>query len=134
MAHMKTLYPDWRAPGLTVCLHEHVGGFAFNMESMHGLADLGRKAGASIIEGVEVTGFVRDGSGAVTSVQTSAGEIAIGKEVVVAVGHDGGALQRHGGELRGVEEIGAREVAVAAGLGRATPSTRAARGARPRRA
>jgi len=86
MAHMKTLYPDWRAPGLTVCLHEHVGGFAFNKESMLGLADLGRAAGASIIEGVEVTGFVRDGSGAVTSVQTSSGEIAIGKEVVVAVG------------------------------------------------
>ena len=22
-AHMRALYPDWRAPGLTVCLHEH---------------------------------------------------------------------------------------------------------------
>src|SRR5215217_3368283 len=28
--HMTELYPDWRAQGLTVCLHEHAGGFAFN--------------------------------------------------------------------------------------------------------
>ena len=34
---------DWRAPGLTVCLHEHAGGFAFNQESMHGLADQGAR-------------------------------------------------------------------------------------------
>src|SRR3954452_9570736 len=32
--HMRAVYPDWRAPGLTVCLHEHAGGFAFNRESM----------------------------------------------------------------------------------------------------
>ena len=51
------LYPDWRAPGLTVCLHEHAGGFAFNRESMLGLADKARAAGAQIVEGVEVTGF-----------------------------------------------------------------------------
>lgn len=85
-AHMKELFPDWRARGLTACLHEHAGGFAFNMESMHGLAGKARAAGATIAEGVEVTGFARDGSGAVTAVHTSAGEIAIGKEVVVAVG------------------------------------------------
>jgi len=36
--HMRALYPDWRAPGLTVCLHERAGGFAFNLESMLGLA------------------------------------------------------------------------------------------------
>ena len=56
-AHMRSLYPDWRAPGLTVCLHEHAGGYAFNRESMLGLADKAREAGARIIEGVEVTGF-----------------------------------------------------------------------------
>src|SRR5262245_52214532 len=27
--HMKALFPDWRAQGVTVCLHEHQGGFAF---------------------------------------------------------------------------------------------------------
>ncbi len=37
-AHMRSLYGDWRAPGLTVCLHERAGGFAFNKESMLGLA------------------------------------------------------------------------------------------------
>lgn len=84
-AHMRSLFGDWRAPGLSVCLHEHAGGFAFNRESMHGLADKARRAGAQIAEGVEVTGFERDGSGAVTRVQTSAGAIDV-EQVVVAVG------------------------------------------------
>jgi methylglutamate dehydrogenase subunit A len=84
-AHMRALYPDWRAEGLTVCLHEHRGGFAFNRESMLGLADKARAAGAEIAEGVEVTGFERDGSGAVTSVRTSAGDVAV-EQVVIAVG------------------------------------------------
>jgi glycine/D-amino acid oxidase-like deaminating enzyme len=84
-SHMRSLYPDWRAPGLTVCLHEHVGGYAFNRESMLGLAAKARAAGATIAEGVEVTGFELDGSGAVSRVLTSAGAIAVG-QVVVAVG------------------------------------------------
>jgi glycine/D-amino acid oxidase-like deaminating enzyme len=84
-AHMRSLYPDWRAEGLTVCLHEHRGGFAFNRESMLGLAAKARAAGAEIVEGVEVQGFARDGTGAVTSVTTSAGEVAC-EQVVVAVG------------------------------------------------
>jgi glycine/D-amino acid oxidase-like deaminating enzyme len=83
--HMSALYPDWRAPGLTVCLHEHAGGFAFNRESMLGLADKARAAGAQIAEGVEVTGFDSDNSGAVTSVHTNAGDVAV-EQVVVAVG------------------------------------------------
>lgn len=45
-SHMHSLYPDWRAAGLTVCLHEHVGGYAFNRESVRGLADKARAAGA----------------------------------------------------------------------------------------
>jgi glycine/D-amino acid oxidase-like deaminating enzyme len=83
--HMRALYPDWRARGLEVCLHEHRGGFAFNQESMQGLAGLAREAGARIAEGVAVTGFRLDGSGAVTAVSTSAGEIGV-EQVVVAVG------------------------------------------------
>jgi methylglutamate dehydrogenase subunit A len=83
--HMLELYPDWRAKGLTVCLHEHVGGFAFNIESMRGLADKARAAGARIVEGVEVTGFELDGSGAVERVNTSDGDVAV-EQVVVAVG------------------------------------------------
>jgi methylglutamate dehydrogenase subunit A len=84
-AHMRALFPDWRAPGLSVCLHERRGGFAFNRESMFGLASKARAAGATIEEGVEVTGFELDGSGAVTRVETSAGPIEAG-QVVVAVG------------------------------------------------
>ena len=83
--HMRELFPDWRAPGLTVCLHERRGGFAFNRDSMLGLASKARAAGAAIEEGVEVTGFELDGSGVVTRVDTSAGPIAA-EQVVVAVG------------------------------------------------
>jgi glycine/D-amino acid oxidase-like deaminating enzyme len=84
-AHMRLLYPDWRAPRLTVCLHEHAGGYAFNRESMFGLADKARAAGAEILTGVEVTEFDLDDSGAVRSVNTSAGQIEV-EQVVVAVG------------------------------------------------
>jgi glycine/D-amino acid oxidase-like deaminating enzyme len=83
--HMRSLFPDWRAPGLSVCLHEHQGGFAFNRDSMLGLASKATAAGASIEEGVEVTGFSFDDSGAVTVVETSAGPIGV-EQVVVAVG------------------------------------------------
>ncbi len=83
--HMRSLYDDWRAPGLTVCLHEHAGGYAFNRESMFGLADKARAAGATIMPGVEVTGFQFDQSGAVDRVVTDRGTIAV-EQVVVAVG------------------------------------------------
>jgi glycine/D-amino acid oxidase-like deaminating enzyme len=84
-AHMRSLFPDWRADGLTVCLHEQAGGFAFNRESMAGLAAKARAAGATIAEGVEVTAFEFDQSGAVTAVRTTAGTIKP-EQVVVAVG------------------------------------------------
>jgi glycine/D-amino acid oxidase-like deaminating enzyme len=83
--HMRSLYGDWRAPGLTVCLHEHAGGFAFNKESMLGLAAKAQQAGAEIRAGVEVTGFDQDNSGAVTAVHTTQGTIRA-DQVVVAVG------------------------------------------------
>jgi glycine/D-amino acid oxidase-like deaminating enzyme len=84
-AHMRELYGDWRAPGLTVCLHERAGGYAFNKESMLGLADKARRAGARIETGISVTGFELDYAGAVSTVHTSAGHIAP-ERVVVAVG------------------------------------------------
>ena len=83
--HMRSLYGDWRAPGLTVCLHEHAGGYAFNRESMEGLAGKAQAAGAEIRTGVEVTGFDLDDSNAVTAVHTTAGTIHP-ETVVVAVG------------------------------------------------
>src|SRR6201985_3786089 len=83
--HMRSLFDDWRAPGLSVCLHEQAGGYAFNKESMHGLADLARAAGARIETGVEVLDFASDNDGAITRVRTSAGDIDV-EQVVVAVG------------------------------------------------
>ncbi len=84
-SHMRSLFGDWRAPGLTICLHERAGGYAFNRESMLGLADKARAAGADIVTGVEVTGFDMDASGAVERVRTSAGTVEV-DQVVVAVG------------------------------------------------
>src|SRR5436309_3772184 len=55
--HMKGLFPDWRAQGVTICLHEHQGGFAFNVESVLGLAGKCESEGVSILSGVEVEGL-----------------------------------------------------------------------------
>jgi methylglutamate dehydrogenase subunit A len=55
-AHMKGLFPDWRARGVTVCLHEHQGGFAFNMDSVEGLHGKCREEGVSVVTGVAVLG------------------------------------------------------------------------------
>jgi glycine/D-amino acid oxidase-like deaminating enzyme len=83
--HMRAMFPDWRAQGVEVCLHEHKGGFANNMASMHGLAAKAKEAGARIVDGVRVTGFETDSSGAVTTVRTDQGDVAV-EQVVVAVG------------------------------------------------
>jgi glycine/D-amino acid oxidase-like deaminating enzyme len=83
--HMLKLFPDWRAQGVHVLLHEHRGGFANNMRSLQGLAAKARQAGARLAEGVRVTGFAQDGEGAVTSVHTDQGDVAV-EQVVVAVG------------------------------------------------
>lgn len=84
--YLRQLFPDWKARGLTVCLHEHQGGFAFNKESMRGLADLARAEGVEILAGVTVTGFRLDGAArAVTQVVTDRGALAV-EQVVVAVG------------------------------------------------
>ena len=85
-AHMKALYPDWRAQGVTVCLHEHQGGFAFNRESVLGLADKCESAGVVICSGVEVTGFRYGADDSVSAVLTDAGPIRVGEQVVIAPG------------------------------------------------
>ena len=84
-AHMRGLFADWRAPGLTVCLHERQGGFAHNLDAMRGLAAMARREGVRFLHGVEVTGFETDGAGAVTRVRTNHGHVAV-EQVVVAVG------------------------------------------------
>jgi glycine/D-amino acid oxidase-like deaminating enzyme len=86
-AHMKGLFPDWRARGVTVCLHERQGGFAFNLESVAGLAAKCEAAGVRILTGVEVVGFESAGpDDSVTAVVTSEGSIAVGEQVVIAPG------------------------------------------------
>jgi methylglutamate dehydrogenase subunit A len=84
-AYMRSLFPDWRAKGISVVLHEHKGGFAFNVDSMQGLAAKARSQGVRIYEGVRVTGFERDQSDAVTSVLTDHGSVAA-EQVIVGVG------------------------------------------------
>src|SRR5499426_1442485 len=85
-AHMEGLFPDWRARGVTVCLHEHQGGFAFNQESVAGLRDKCLAEGVAIHEHTEVTGFEVAGDDTVTAVETDKGRIAVGEQVVIAPG------------------------------------------------
>jgi len=84
--YMRGLFPDWRAQGVTVCLHELQGGFAFNRESVAGLARKCEAAGVRIATGVEVTGFDSAADGSVRAVETSTGRVEVGEHVVVAPG------------------------------------------------
>jgi glycine/D-amino acid oxidase-like deaminating enzyme len=82
--HMKGLLPDWKARGLTTCLHEKQGGFAFNINGVKGLLAKVQGEGVSVISGVEVTGFeMKDGG--VSAVKTNQGDIQT-EQVVVGVG------------------------------------------------
>ena len=85
-AHMKELFPDWRAQGVTACLHEHQGGFAFNLESVAGLRDKCLAEGVAIHSHTEVTGFELGADDSVTAVETDQGRIAVGEQLVIAPG------------------------------------------------
>ena len=85
-AHMKELFPDWRAQGVTVCLHEKQGGFAFNLASVEGLHGKCRSEGVEVLSGVEVTGFTEADDGTITAVETSEGVIEVAEQVVIAPG------------------------------------------------
>jgi methylglutamate dehydrogenase subunit A len=82
--YMQSLFPDWRAQGLTAVLHEHRGGFAFNKASVLGLLGKAEGEGVTVLSGIEVTGFEQP-NGAVTAVQTNQGRIEI-EHLIVAVG------------------------------------------------
>jgi len=84
--YLRGIFPDWRAEGVTACLHEHRGGFAFNRDSVEGLAGKALAEGVRLATGVEVTGFERGADEAVVSVETSAGRVEVGETVVVAPG------------------------------------------------
>jgi len=85
-AHMKALFPDWRAKGVTVCLHEHQGGFAFNMDSVLGLAGKCESEDVSILSGIEVMELELGSDGTVTSLGTNEGRIEVGEQLVLAPG------------------------------------------------
>jgi len=83
--YMRSIFNDWQARGITSVLHEKRGGYANNVESMRGLADKATSQGVRIESGVAVTGFRRDGGGAVNAVETDRGVIEC-DYVVVGVG------------------------------------------------
>jgi glycine/D-amino acid oxidase-like deaminating enzyme len=84
--HMKVLFPDWRAKGVTVCLHEYQGGFAFNMASVLGLVGKCESEGVSILSGVEVQELELGSDGAATALRTDRGRIEVGEQLVIAPG------------------------------------------------
>src|SRR5437868_7194597 len=84
--HMKALFPDWRARGVTVCLHEHQGGFAFNMDSVRGLVAKCESEGVTILSGVEVRGLEEAADGTVRAVVTDRGSVQVGEQLVIAPG------------------------------------------------
>ena len=85
-AHMKTLFPDWRAKGVTACLHERQGGFAFNVDSIMGLVGKCEQNWVRILSGVEVKAFEHAADGSIKAAITNQGTIEIGEQVVIAPG------------------------------------------------
>ena len=83
-AYLTNMFSDWRPGSASVVLHEKRGGYANNVASMRGLAAKATAEGVVIRTGVTVTGLTLD-SGAVTAVQTDAGDIAC-EQLVIAVG------------------------------------------------
>jgi glycine/D-amino acid oxidase-like deaminating enzyme len=85
-AYMKRILPDWRAQGVTALLHEHQGGFAFNRDSVLGLAGKCREEGVEIVTGVEVRAIELEADGTASAVETSRGRIRVGEQLVLAPG------------------------------------------------
>ena len=85
MKYMQGLFSDWQAKGITSVLHEKKGGYANNTASLYGLAKKAESEGVRIVTGVKVTGFKRDGKGAITAVETDKGAIQC-DQVIVGVG------------------------------------------------
>jgi glycine/D-amino acid oxidase-like deaminating enzyme len=85
-AHMKALFPDWRARGVTACLHEKQGGFAFNMASVIGLVGKCESEDVTILSGVEVEELELRADGSVEAMATNSGRIEVGEQVVLAPG------------------------------------------------
>lgn len=85
-SYMKELFPDWRAKGVHVLLHELQGGFAFNTESVMGLKAKCEQNSVRVLSGVEVKAFEMRDDGSIRSVITNEGTIEVGEQVVIAPG------------------------------------------------
>lgn len=83
--YMQSIFWDWQAEKLEVCLHEFRGGHAWSRQAIHGLAIKAEVEDARILIGPTVCGFEFDNSGAVKTVHTDMGDIEAG-HVIVAVG------------------------------------------------
>jgi len=86
MHHMRGIFDDWQAQGITSVLHEKRGGFSNQTKTMYALADKVEKLGVRIINGVTVKSFISEnGSGAVSAVETDKGNIGC-EQVIVGAG------------------------------------------------
>ncbi len=83
-SYLEDLFGDWRGEGITNVLHEHRGGYANNLASMHGLASKAQAEGVRILTGVRVTDLELS-AGAVRAVHTNAGTVFC-EQLVIAVG------------------------------------------------
>ena len=84
-SHMRELFPDWRAPGLSVCLHERQGGFAHAREAVKGLEAMAAREGVRFLYGVEALEPLSNGQGETVGVQTERGVIRA-EQTVLALG------------------------------------------------
>jgi glycine/D-amino acid oxidase-like deaminating enzyme len=84
--YMREIFPDWRAQGVTALLHEHQGGFAFNRDSVLGLAGKCTEEGVEIVSGCEVRAIELDADGTASALETSSGRIQVGEQLVIAPG------------------------------------------------
>jgi len=86
MSHMKGIFSDWQAQGITSVLHEKRGGFSNQTKTLYALADKIEALGVRIINGVTVKGFItQSGSDVVSAVETDKGNIAC-EQVIVGAG------------------------------------------------
>ncbi|MGD9040957.1 MAG: FAD-dependent oxidoreductase, partial [Desulfobacteraceae bacterium] len=69
----ENVFDDWQAENITSILHEKKGGYAQNARSLYRLADKAEAEGVRIVTGVEVKGFMENGT--LRGVETTRGNI-----------------------------------------------------------
>lgn len=92
------LCPGTRTDDLVGATYCPTDGSASPQDAVNGFARAARRGGARILRHTAVTGFLRDGDGAVTGVRTAAGDLTAARVVIAA-----GPQAREVGRLAGVE-------------------------------